>query len=165
MIYENTKSGVHTDDDILDWTELIGKEFNLLFEMEVPTEMEEFYREMMGKLVLAAEATGKILAYGSARLQGKTDESKAHYGSFIFKLAELRRVWGLTAKEGQMYVLMQYYREHSEWALRRLNVVNKDYNYNFWKVWNMNDLIVADELGNISFDKEGSELFFTFLSL
>ena len=37
--------------------------------------------------------------------------------------------------------------------------------YTFEKRFEKYDLIVADELGYISFDKEGSELLFTFLSL
>jgi len=37
--------------------------------------------------------------------------------------------------------------------------------YTFEKRFEKYDLIIADELGYISFDKEGSELLFTFLSL
>ncbi len=47
--------------------------------------------------------------------------------------------------------------------LKKLGVIKKL--YTFEKRFEKYDLIIIDELGYISFDKEGSELLFTFLSL
>ena len=114
VIFQNTQNENHTDSDILDWVDLINMEADVLMGIEVPPEMEEFHRGVMRNLIPAFEATSDILAYGRTRLEGKAAESRAYRGSFLFKLAEVRKTWGLTDNEGQMYDLIQYYRENSE---------------------------------------------------